>query len=126
MRDVEAELVTALRILPAIKAAGVDIIDVEKHLPYAAVSTLPSQEAERTWGGPVGSVSDVIEVDIDVFAAGLEQVFDAAQAVRRWLLADAPGLGFQPTSVPVFTARPDFNERVRRRGAVVRFRARHT
>ena len=50
MRDVEAELVTALRILPAIRAAGVDIVDVEKHLPYAAVSTLPSQEAERTWG----------------------------------------------------------------------------
>lgn len=123
MRDVEAELVTALRILPAIRAAGVDIVDVEKYLPYAAVATLPSQEAERTWGGP--SVSDVIEVDIDVFAAGLAQVFDASAAVRRWLLADAPGLGFQPTSVPVFTARPDFNERVRRRGAVVRFRARH-
>lgn len=126
MRDVEADLVTALRILPAIKAAGVDIIDVEKHLPYAAVSTLPSQEAERTWGGPVGSVSDVIEVDVDVFAPSLEAVFDVSAEVRRWLLADAPGLPFQPTSVPVFTRRPDFNERVRRRGAVVRFRARHT
>lgn len=116
---------TALRILPAIEAAGVDIVEVDKHLPYAAVSTLPSQEAERTWGGPVGSVSDVVEVDIDVFAAGLEQVYDASAAVRRWLLADAPGLGFQPTSVPVFTSRPDFNDRVRRRGAVVSFRARH-
>ena len=126
MRDVEAELVTALRIVPGIAAAGVDVVDVEKHLPFVSAVTLPSQEAEQTWGGPLRSVSDVVEVDIDVFASGLEQVFDAAAAVRRWLLADAPGLPFQPTSVPVFTARPDFNERVRRRGAVVRFRARHT
>lgn len=126
MRDVEADLVSALRILHGIASAGVDIVNVDEHLPYVAVSTLPSQEAEQTWGGPLHSVSDVVDVDFDVFAAGLGAVFDASLAVRRWLLTDAPGLGFQPTSVPVFTARPDFNERVRRRGAVVRFRARHS
>ena len=31
MRDVEAELVTALRILPAIRAAGVDIVAITDH-----------------------------------------------------------------------------------------------
>lgn len=126
MRDVEADLVAALRTLPEVAAVGVEIVDVDQRLPYVAVATLPSQEAERTWGAPLGSVSDVIDVDMDVFAPDLGSVFDTAVAVRRWLLADAPGLGFQPTSVPVFARRPDFNERVRRRGAVVRFRARHT
>ena len=126
MRDVEADLVAALRTLPGVTAVGVDVVDVDQRLPYVAVATLPSQEAERTWGSPLGSVSDVIDVDMDVFAPDLGSVFNTAAAVRRWLLADAPGLGFQPTSVPVFARRPDFNERVRRRGAVVRFRARHT
>lgn len=126
MRDVEADLVAAVHALPGVAASGVDVVDVEERLPYVAVATLPSQEAERTWGPPTGSVSDVIEVDVDVFATNLEAVFDVSAEVRRWLLADAPGLPFQPTSVPVFTRRPDFNERVRRRGAVVRFRARHT
>lgn len=125
MRDVEADLVAALCTLPGVAAVGVDVVDVDQHLPYVAVSTLPSQEAEQTWGGPLRSVSDLVEVDIDVFAPGLESVFDTAAAVRLWLLTDAPGLPFQPTSVPVFTARPDFNEHVRRRGAVVSFRARH-
>lgn len=126
MRDVEAELVAALRTVPGVAAAGVEIVDVDQHMPFVAVATLPSQEAEQTWGAPVRSVSDRIDVDMDVFAPDLEAVFDVSAAVRRWLLTDAPGLDFQPTNVPVFTSRPDFNENVRRRGAVVSFRARHT
>lgn len=126
MRDVEADLVSALRTLPGVEAVGVEVVGLEGRLPYVAVSTLPSQEAEETWGGPLRSVSDVVDVDIDVFATNLGTVFDTAAAVRHWLLTDAPGLPFQPVSVPVFARRPDFNERVRRRGAVVRFRARHS
>ncbi|KAA0916462.1 hypothetical protein [Dietzia sp. ANT_WB102] len=126
MRDVEADLVSALRTLLGVAAVGVDVVRVDDHLPYVSVSTLPSQEAESTWGGPMRSVSDVVDVDIDVYATDLGAVFDTAAEVRHWLLTDAPGLPFQPVNVPVFARRPDFNERVRRRGAVVRFRARHT
>lgn len=124
MRDVEADIVTALRILPGVSSAGVEAVEFEKRMPFVQVSTLPSQELERFANGPRASVDDLVDVDFDVFAPDLGSVFDAASVVRDWLLSDAHLLPIDPVRVPYFARRPDFNERVRRRGAVVTFRAR--
>lgn len=124
MRDVEADLVAALAALPSVTASGVDAVNIEVNVPFVQVAELPSQEAERFSNGPRRSLYDLVAVDIDVYAPTLDAVFDTAQAIREWLLDGASGLPFAPVDVPVFTRRPDRNERIRRRGAAVTFRVR--
>ncbi|GLB62664.1 hypothetical protein NCCP2495_05420 [Dietzia sp. NCCP-2495] len=124
MRDVEADLVVALVSLPSVTASGVDAVDIEAGSPFVQVTELPSQEAERFSNGPRRSLYDLVDVDLDVYASTLDAAFDTAQAVREWLLSGAPGLPFTPVQVPVFARRPDYNERIRRRGAAVTFRVR--
>lgn len=85
-------------------------------LPAVRVIELPGEELSRAWNGP--GLLHRVEADVDVFAADSESVADAAALVRRRLEAlRIPGASVD--RAPAFTRRPDWNDKVRRRGAVL-------
>lgn len=85
-------------------------------LPVVRVISLPATELARAWNGP--RLADLAEVDVDVFAADDEGVADAAALVQDYVEQLAVD-GVSVLRAPVFTRRPDWNNKVRRRGAVL-------
>ncbi|NKS94618.1 hypothetical protein GS876_10335 [Rhodococcus hoagii] len=85
-------------------------------LPVVRVIALPATELARPWNGP--RLADSAEVDVDVFAANDEETADAAARVQD-LTEELAHQGIAVLRAPAFTRRPDWNENVRRRGAVL-------
>lgn len=116
--DVEAELVAHLAAIQGVAVAGVDVPhDLEPRLPFVAVRLLPGQEWSRTWQGPSGHLLQ--SVDIDLFTRGLDGV-----VLGREIRSSISGMkvrGLTPHRCPPMGRRPEWNERVRRIGAVFDF-----
>lgn len=85
-------------------------------LPVVRVIALPSAELARAWNGP--RLADRAEVDVDVFGADDEQTADAAARVQN-LIEQLALDGISVLRAPAFTRRPDWNDKIRRRGAVL-------
>ena len=115
--DVEAELVQHLRgfgfrVYAGELPPGFD----SRGLPAVHVVQLPARPAGVAWNGP--TLLQTVDVDVDVFARDAEAVADAAVDVRRRLNVPAIGaLGV--TGIGAFYRKPDWNENIRRRGAVL-------
>ncbi|EGD24654.1 hypothetical protein [Prescottella equi] len=85
-------------------------------LPVVRVIALPGGELARAWNGP--RLADRAEVDVDVFGADDEQVADTAARVQN-LTERLAVDGISVLRAPAFTRRPDWNDKIRRRGAVL-------
>ena len=92
---------------PAFEQAG---------LPAVRVIELPGREASRAWNGP-GLLYEV-DVDVDVFDTDEDRLADTAAQVRDYL-HQYRSTAVQVTAAPAFTRRPEWNDKVRRRGAVL-------
>lgn len=117
--DVEAVLAQwCAGILPAFRVYGGETPpDFEAAgLPAVRFLALPAQETARAWNGP-GLLSRQ-DVDVDVFGADPDSLADAA-AELRGKLDHFSYAGLAVLGAPAFTRRPDWNDNVRRRGAVL-------
>lgn len=85
-------------------------------LPVVRVIALPGAELSRAWNGP--RLADRADVDVDVFGADDEQTADTAARVQN-LVEELAVDGIAVLSAPAFTRRPDWNDKIRRRGAVL-------
>lgn len=117
--DVEAALVQyAAAALPGFKVYGGELPPAfeSKGLPAVRFIALPGQELARSWNGP--GLLNQADVDVDVFDTNPERVADSAATVRARL--DMPTIaGMGVLKAPAFSRRPDWNDNVRRRGAVL-------
>lgn len=114
--DVEAALVQYLAGFGFTVYAGELPAGFDSSLPAVRVVQLPARELRRAWNGP--GLLQSVDVDVDVFASNPEAVADVAMDVRRRL--DVPTIGeLVVTGIPAFHRKPDWNENIRRRGAVL-------
>lgn len=88
----------------------------ERGLPAVRVIELPGRETARAWNGP-GLLSE-LDVDVDVFHSDSDKLADAVARLRGQLQTFRTNQ-VAVTSAPAFTRRPDWNDKVRRRGAVL-------
>lgn len=117
--DVEAVLAQrAAGDLPAFRVYGGELPAgfESAGLPAVRFVALPAQELARAWNGP--GLMNQADVDVDVFDTDPDSTADSAAAVRSWLdTFSHPGLWVR--RAPALTRRPDWNDNVRRRGAVL-------
>ncbi|WP_064076700.1 hypothetical protein [Prescottella equi] len=85
-------------------------------LPVVRVIALPGDELARAWNGP--RLADRAEIDVDIFGADDDQAADTAARVQS-LVEQLALDGIAVLRAPAFTRRPDWNDKVRRRGAVL-------
>ncbi|QOV99510.1 hypothetical protein [Rhodococcus pyridinivorans] len=115
--DLEATLAQALHGLGWVAYGGELPAKFEQRgLPAVRVIELPGRETARAWNGP--GLLHERDVDIDVFDTDADKLADATARLR----ADLETFRTEQvavTSVPAFTRRPDWNDKVRRRGAVL-------
>ncbi|MFI2216527.1 hypothetical protein ACH47B_06545 [Rhodococcus sp. NPDC019627] len=117
--DVEVVLVQyAAGVLPGFKVYGGELPPgfEGKGLPAVRFIALPARETARAWNGP--GLLNRADVDVDVYDTDPESVADSAALVRSRLdTFSHPSVGV--LGAPAFSRRPDWNDNVRRRGAVL-------
>lgn len=113
--DIEARVVAHLTAALEVPVSVELQSGFDQRLPVVQVQALPGSFRDRPFNG--GPVTAEIDVDVDVYAADMEQVYDVGQQVMSvlegWRDHD---LSVQAKSL--FAKRPDFNPSIRRRGAV--------
>lgn len=91
-------------------------------LPYIQLQELPSAPRHTPWNGP--AINDQIDIDVDVFAAGLEAAADLARFGTPNLRSVVES--WSPQGITVLTGRaptrrPERNPNVQRYGCVFSF-----
>lgn len=118
--DALRTIITVLQsTIPDVPIADVfpDYKNLAANLPAVRIDLLPGEEVVP-WGGPGGSVRDVIVLDIDVIAESRAVATPVAARVREMLhaLPTMPGTGVVHVNCPPMSTRPDLNPHVRRLG----------
>lgn len=118
--DALATIITVLQsCMPGVWIADVfpEYKGMPANLPAVRIDLLPGGETVP-WGGPGGSVREVVMLDIDVIAASRAAATPVASDVRDLLhaLPTMPGTGVTFVECPPMSTRPDVNPNVRRLG----------
>lgn len=129
MADLDVLALLVEHVSAELVSAGTDLPDRFDErpglLPFVQVRELPSSPRFTPWNG--APLADGIEVDIDLFAAGLEQAADLAKYATpnlRDVLDNWHHDGIIVTRRTIPTRRPDRNPHVQRFGCVYSFLAR--
>lgn len=92
---------------------------LDAKLPVVLVRDLPGGAADIPWQAAAGPLTDVVDLDIDVYAHTRAETRALARGLRAIFYAlPAAGLGVRQVSeTSGFARRPDWNTRIVRDGA---------